>query len=71
MMLLIPWPSGGLRSPAWLSTFDGLLRPGVLVGALALIVIMLLGHWLEMRAIGQARAPWPPWRRSCPTRPNG
>jgi cation transport ATPase len=31
-----------------------------------LIVIMLLGHWLEMRALGQASTPWP---RSCPTRP--
>jgi cation transport ATPase len=27
-----------------------------------LIVIMLLGHWLE---------PWTPWPRCCPTRPSG
>ena len=37
----------------------------------ALITIMLLGHWMEMRAIGQARGPSPRWRNCCPTRPSG
>ena len=43
-------------------------RPGVLVGAFAVIVIMLLGHWLEMQALGQASVAWTPWRRCCLTR---
>ena len=36
----------------------------------ALIVIMLLGHWLEMRAVGQARGALPRWPSCCPTRPS-
>jgi Cu2+-exporting ATPase len=35
-----------------------------------LIAIMLLGHWLEMRAVGQRPARWPPSPHCCPTRPS-
>ena len=35
-----------------------------------LITMMLLGHWLEMRSIAQARGPAPRWRSYCPRRPN-
>jgi len=34
-----------------------------------LIVIMLLGHWLEMRALGQASSALMRWRRCCRTPP--
>ena len=37
----------------------------------ALITIMLLGHWQEMKAIGQARGRWPRWPSSFPMRPSG
>lgn len=36
-----------------------------------LVVIMLLGHWLEMRALGQASEPSTHWPRCCPTPPSG
>ena len=36
-----------------------------------LITIMLLGHWLEMRSIAQARGALRRWRRCCPTPPSG
>ena len=35
-----------------------------------LIVIMLLGHWIEMRSLATTSGPRP-WPRSCPTRPSG
>ena len=36
-----------------------------------LIVIMLLGHWIEMRVAGAVRRAWTRWPRCCPTRPSG
>jgi P-type Cu2+ transporter len=36
-----------------------------------LIAIMLLGHWIEMRAIGQARGALAALPSCCPTRPSG
>ena len=36
----------------------------------ALVTIMLLGHWLEMKALGQAQSPSRPSPSSCPTKPN-
>jgi hypothetical protein len=35
-----------------------------------LVTIMLLGHWLDMPAIDERRARWPPWRPSFPTLPS-
>ena len=40
-------------------------------GLALLVTIMLLGHWMEMRAVGQASGRSKRWRRSCPTRPRG
>jgi len=34
-----------------------------------LIAIMLLGHWVEMRSVMGARAPWRNWSSCCPTAP--
>ena len=36
-----------------------------------LIVIMLLGHWIEMRALARPSGRWTRWRRCCPTRRSG
>ena len=36
-----------------------------------LITIMLLGHWLEMRSIAQARGALARWRTCCPIPPSG
>ena len=36
-----------------------------------LIVIMLLGHWIEMRSICRPPRRSTRWRRCCPTRPSG
>ena len=36
-----------------------------------LVTIVLLGHWMEMRAVGQTSGRSRRWQRSCPTRPRG
>ena len=36
----------------------------------ALVTIMLLGHWMEMKALGQPRTRWPSSRSCCRTRPS-
>lgn len=35
------------------------------------VVIMLLGHWIEMRSLAQTTSAWTPSPRSCPTRRSG
>jgi Cu2+-exporting ATPase len=35
-----------------------------------LIVIMLLGHWIEMRSLAQTTPHWTRWQRCCRMRPN-
>ena len=36
----------------------------------ALVTIMLLGHWQEMKALGQAQGASARWPRCCPTTPS-
>jgi len=51
-----------------LATSLGLLDVDLRPEHSTLVTIMLLGHWLEMRALGQARKPSQPWRRCSRTR---
>ena len=50
MMLLIAMAITVAYVASLATTLDRRLRPGLLVGAGALVTIMLLGHWQEMRA---------------------
>ena len=66
MMLLIAMAITVAWSRRWRRAW--VVRPRVLVGARRVVTIMLLGHWQEMKAIGQAQGALRPRSpRCCPT----